>query len=384
MSTIPIFWRYLLTRFSKTLFVSLAGFLFILLSTRLEEAARLVGLGANLSDICLYILYQIPYVLQIALPISALIGAVYLFQRMSAANELTAARASGIGFFELILPLVLFTTCICLISFTLIFDISVNCHLAAKQLEYRLRETQPLAVLQNTRVLESRGVRYDMKGSLLADKNASDVLIAMNDPKSSRFVLIVGKKLTSTDQFLHGRELTVIGTRATDEDSFDTLFIENAKENVTPLKDLSLFTNKRKMWKAGNDYLQLPLLLAKKREAEEKITERLKLGESVTRVKKRIGQIWVEIIRRVSLALSIITLTLLGAAFGSSIGRHASRTRFAYVFAFVALFLVCYLAAKGIQDTHRLPIFLYLLPHVVIITVSLRRLSHLQKGIELS
>ena len=138
------------------------------------------------------------------------------------------------------------------------------------------------------------------------------------------------------------------------------------------------------MWKAGNDYLQLPLLLAKKREAEEKITERLKLGESVTRVKKRIGQIWVEIIRRVSLALSIITLTLLGAAFGSSIGRHASRTRFAYVFAFVALFLVCYLAAKGIQDTHRLPIFLYLLPHVVIITVSLRRLSHLQKGIELS
>ena len=66
------------------------------------------------------------------------------------------------------MPLVLFSIFISLISFEVIFDVSVDCHLAAKQLEYRLRETQPLAVLQNTRVLEDRGVRYDMKGSLLS------------------------------------------------------------------------------------------------------------------------------------------------------------------------------------------------------------------------
>lgn len=382
MLHIPIFWRYLLIRYGKTLLVSIAGFLFILLSTRLEDAARLIGLGASVHDICLYILYQIPYVLQVALPISSLIGAFYLFQRMSQTNELTAARASCIGLFRLLCPVLLLATTISLLSFDVIFDFSVDCHLAAKQLEYRLRQTQPLAVLQNTRFLQERGIRYDMKGSLISDKNASDVLVAMNDPKTDRFVLIVGKKLTSTDQFLHGRQLALIGTKQTPDTNFDTLYIENARENVTPLKDLSLFTDKRKMWKATNDYLTLPLLFAKKGQLEIKRQAKIDAHKIPKRTQNKIGQIWVEIARRSSLALAIITLTLLGASFGCSIGRFQSRSRFVYMLGYVALFLGSYLAAKGIQKKTELPIILYLVPHMVLATVSIRRLVLIQKGVE--
>lgn len=115
---VPVLWRYLLWQYGKTLALSLAGFLLILLSTRLEEAAKLVSFGTSIGSVVLFVLYQIPYVMQIALPISTLIGALYLFQRLSTNNELTAARASGMSLFELLTPLLLFSLFIAMLSFS--------------------------------------------------------------------------------------------------------------------------------------------------------------------------------------------------------------------------------------------------------------------------
>src|SRR5207253_768945 len=146
----------------------------------LEEAAKLISLGTSIGSVVLYILYQIPYVLQIALPISTLIGALYLFQRLSANSELTAARASGISLYEMLAPLMLFSVLVAVASFELFFDLSARTHLEAKKLEYSVRQMQPLAMLQNASLLESRGVKVDMKGSLVSDKYATDFIIAMN------------------------------------------------------------------------------------------------------------------------------------------------------------------------------------------------------------
>jgi lipopolysaccharide export system permease protein len=379
---LPILWRYLFVRYAKTLFVALLGFLFILLSTRLEEAARLLGLGAGLQTTLLFILYQIPYVLQIALPIATLIGALYLFQKLSSSNELTAARASGISLFELISPLILFSLLITIFSFQIIFDVSVRCHLAAKKLEYSLRELHPLAALQSTNLLDRHGMSLEMKGSLLSDNAASDMILAMNQDDSGKCVLVVAKKLHSTDQFLHGRQFSLITSKRSDGNAFDDLYIENAKENVTGLKDLSLVTNKNKMWKAGNDNLHLGLLLAKKKELQNKLAKKLLKEKPTHRVKKKLGQIWAELARRLSLAISVVTFTLLGASFGCTIGRLHSKRRFFWVVILTALFLVCYLAAKGIQDKASIPIALYLAPHLIICIACTRRLWLVQKGIE--
>ena len=92
---LPTLWRYFLAQYCKALGVSLFGFIIILLSTRLEDIARLVSLGASFLPIVLYILYQIPYVLQLAVPISSLVASLFLFQRLSANNELTAIREIG-------------------------------------------------------------------------------------------------------------------------------------------------------------------------------------------------------------------------------------------------------------------------------------------------
>ena len=57
MILLPVLWRYLFVQYGKTLALSLAGFLLILLSTRLEEAAKLVSLGTDIQKVALYILY---------------------------------------------------------------------------------------------------------------------------------------------------------------------------------------------------------------------------------------------------------------------------------------------------------------------------------------
>lgn len=92
----PVFWWYLLKNYLKVQILSVFSFIAILLVSRLEEIAQFAALGAKLSYLALFILYQIPYVLPIAIPISCLISAMLLFQRLSHTHELTALRAGGL------------------------------------------------------------------------------------------------------------------------------------------------------------------------------------------------------------------------------------------------------------------------------------------------
>lgn len=379
----PVLWRYLILQYGKIFALTLVGFLFILLTTRLEEAARLVSLGTSVDSVALYILYQIPYVLQVALPIASLIGAIYLFQRLSSNNELTAARASGISLFELYAPLLLVSLAISFLSFQMIFDLSVRSHLAAKQLEYSVREMNPLAILQNSRLLDARGIKVDMKGSLISDKRASDLILAMKAGENGHATIVLAKELASYEQTLSGKHTTVITTKDGKNDTgFDDLLIENTEENETALNGIAMVLNKRKMWKAGNDLLRLPLLLAKRKNLEQKVEVKEYKGKSPKSITRKIRKVDAEVVRRISLSLAIVTFTLLGCAYGSHIGRLHSKRRFVGVVLLVALFLVCYLAAKSLEQNPRTACLLFLLPHAVIITASIRRLLHIQQGVE--
>ncbi len=378
---LPLLWRYLFLQYGKTLVLSILGFLVILLSTRLEEAAKLISLGTSIGSVVLYILYQIPYVLQIALPISTLIGALYLFQRLSANSELTAARASGISLYEMLAPLMLFSVLIAVASFELFFDLSARTHLEAKKLEYSVRQMQPLAMLQNASLLESRGVKVDMKGSLVSDKYATDFIIAMNT--GDKITLILAKKVAADGDVLHGENMSLITTKTQNKGTnFDDLIIENTKENATSIGEMAFVANKQRMWKAGNDLLSLPLLLAKRRQFSDQIEVKLSQEKSSKSISRKIRKIDAEIVRRFSLALSIVTFTLAGSAFGCSLGRMHKRRRFVYVVGLTGLFLVCYLAAKGLEEKPMTAIILYLIPHVFLVAASIRRLSAIQRGIE--
>lgn len=93
----PIVWRYLLSHYLKVLVLCVTAFIAVLLTTRLDEIAHFASMGPEGFYIILYTLYQIPYILPIAIPISCLISSILLIQRLSRSHELTALRASGMG-----------------------------------------------------------------------------------------------------------------------------------------------------------------------------------------------------------------------------------------------------------------------------------------------
>lgn len=379
-TSLPALWRYVLLQYCKTLGVSAFGFLIILLSTRLEEVAKLISLGAPLFPVLLYIFYQIPYMLQLAIPISTLVASVYLFQRLSQSNELTAIRAAGIGLYELLGPIIIFSSFIAAFFFSFLFDLSAEAHLAAKQLEFSIKSQYPIALLQNSRLLQQSGMSLDMKGSLKTDGYANDLILATNSQESGRSILIVAKEVSSNAGQLHGHDVSLISISENKTGAFDTIFIDNAKENLIDLAKVGPLAIKRS-WKASNEMLSLPQLLAKRQELQNEVQEFEQMDKKAMKQRHLRARCTVEIARRAALAFSIITFSLFGMAFGVSIGRYL-RKRLLLIVAFAALFLVSYLAAKAFEDKTAVAITLYIVPNIILIAASLMRMHTIQKGSE--
>jgi lipopolysaccharide export system permease protein len=377
--TPPTLWRYFLSQYLKVFGLSLFGFLTILLATRLEDFTRFISLGADLASTILYLFYQIPYVMQIALPISCLIGALYLFQNLSQSHSLTSLRASGISLFEIILPLLLFSVFLSFFTFYAVLNISAVSHRKAKELEFQMRSLNPLALMHNTKLLEEKGLNVDMKGSLARDGKAYDFVMAIRNGDNNKPALFIAKKMKVYDDHIKGSNLATICAFDPEVNTgFDHLIIENSKENQIRLTDLADAVNTKHL-RLGNDDLKLGMLLAKREHLEKLISEKNnKYRQNL------LARTDTEILRRLSLSLSLISFTLLGIAFGSTLGRVQTRTRLLYTLLLVAFFLTCFLGAKALATRVLPSAILYFLPHGVLIYASLRRLMRLQQGLTVS
>src|SRR5579872_4338640 len=101
----PILWRYALQSYLRVFSLSISTFIAVLIVARFKEIARFTALSGDWLKTGLYIVYQIPAILPIAIPISALIASLLLFQRLSRTFELTALRASGLSFRSILSPI---------------------------------------------------------------------------------------------------------------------------------------------------------------------------------------------------------------------------------------------------------------------------------------
>src|SRR3989338_5815947 len=103
---LPILWRYLLRNYFQVFGLCVSSFVAILLVLRFQEIAHYASSGMGKSFILLFTLLQVPYILPIAIPVSCLIAAILLLQRLSYAQELTAFRACGLGLKPILAPLI--------------------------------------------------------------------------------------------------------------------------------------------------------------------------------------------------------------------------------------------------------------------------------------
>lgn len=380
----PILWRYLLGHYLKVLTLCLLSFIAILLTTRLDEIAHFATMGPEAKLILAFILHQIPYILPIALPISCLISSLLLVQRLSQTHELTALRAAGLSLRNIICPILLAAVFLGLCNFYVISELSTKSHLTTGKLKNELRSLNPLLLLHNKHILKLKGIFFHALGATRMGEQASDVVVALPNKNNKSIHLLLAKQLVATSSDFVGKGVTLI-TSVNREDSGalsprqypEFLFTENIAEAFTTSHDFSQLIYK-KVWSLNNDHLRLPLLLVRLADQQQNLPQ--EEGEALKQLKKEINRGFSEILRRISVAAAVVTFTLMGIAFGMSVSRIKSQWNLIIVLALTALYLASFFSGKNFDHFILTAALCYLIPHALIIALSLWKLKRITAG----
>jgi lipopolysaccharide export system permease protein len=373
----PVIWKYLIVNFLRVFGLTVGAFLAILLASRLEEIAHFASFGAEFLLILLFTLFQIPYILPIAIPIACLISAILLMQRLSTDQELTAIRAAGFSLKEITTPLLLTAFAISLLNFYCVSEIATLSHYKSNLLKNELKSVNPLLLLHNKHLLRTKGMFFETLGPSKLGQSASDVILALPNQNDRNLRMVIAKKLQVTPEVISADQLTLIAPLSQAlETGYAPLLMENISVGELKLKDFSSLIDK-KIAKLTLDSLSMGYLLIKWREWKA-----LYANDPTPENKKAIRSLRSEIARRFSLGFAPLSLTLLGIAFGIGVSRIRSRGALVLPIFLTALFLSCFFAAKAMENRPGLAMPLYLAPQVLIIIASVRKLDRISHGRE--
>jgi lipopolysaccharide export system permease protein len=360
---IPILWRYLIKSYLKVFSLSVCSFIAILLVSRFKDMARFTALSGDGLKTALFALYQIPLILPLALPISALIASLLLFQRLSHSHELTALRASGVSLSTLFAPVLITSLFLSLANFSLCSSISPYCRRETKTLLYRETSANPLLLLQRQNLIKTKGtyLHMDVKKE---GKSADNFILVAHNESNQRLTLLMAKHLKIAKETLVGLDVAMISHLFSEKgDAFEPLILENQSSVSTSAPVLSTVLKKNR---PHLDVPSLSLKMLKMRALESK--------------KKALAS-HVEILRRITLALATFSFTFLGAAFGYEQTRNPSKKGL-----FIALFLaltvlMSYLLGKELKSHPLMAIFAFLAPHPLIWIGSSLQLRQISRGL---
>lgn len=376
----PILWRYLLSQYCRVLILCTVSFIAVLLVMRLDEIAHFATLGAGGWAIAFFILCQVPYVLPVALPLSCLISATLLVQQLSHTHELTALRSCGFALRDIATPLLVGAAFLAMANFYIVSELATNSHMASGMLKSQLRSVNPLLLARNKHLMELKGFYFDALGTSQVGESATEVVLVTPNKKTGRLNLLVAKDVQASPLAFGGREVSLISSLGDEND----WLLENVGEVTTSIGDFSEIMQK-KIWTVHHDHLRLPLLLLRLQETKELLTNSAQ-SDLPEPERKQLQRVLVrgysEILRRVSIALAVLTFTLMGFAFGISSSRNRSRRGLYTVVGLAALYLVSYFVAKGMDHILPTAASLYMLPHVLIVVLSFWFLYRVGEGKE--
>ncbi|MBS0625854.1 MAG: LptF/LptG family permease [Verrucomicrobia bacterium] len=356
----PILWRYLLQSYLRVFLLSVSTFISVLFVLRFKDIARFAALSADFLKTGLYVVYQFPLILPIAIPISALIASLLLFQRLSRSYELTALRASGLSLKTLVAPLLFASALLSLVNFSISAELSPFCRREVKTLLYRKTSANPLILLQRQQLVRLKNAYLNM--AIKDDgQSAKDLIAIAYNESNGRLSLISAKKLWIDGETLFGKEMAILSHLPAD--TFDQLVLENQSLMSTsaPLLSKAIKKSRPNIDANALSYRHLKIQL---KESSDK--------------KSRLA--FIEILRRFSLSGAVFSFTLLGCAYGIELGRTPGRKNLLAALAWTLLVLVSYLLGKSLRAHPLIATVALLIPHPILWAASIRKFLSVSRG----
>jgi len=362
----PTVWRYLLRSYFQVFLLSIASFVSALFVMRFKDIAEFATLNSDGLSIFLFSLYQLPYILPLAIPISCIISSILLFQKMSTSQELTALRAAGMGLKTVLFPLILGGFFLSLVNFTIVTEIGPKCRLKSKELRHQMTSNNPFYIFNKITEGKMTNAYVEIR-TMRGGKKAKDVLLILNNRTHQRLGVMTAKELTIEGTEMMGKDVSIISSFTGEgEDNYDHLVIENQESMSTQADSLSKLLQDSK-WNLRPEYVSFKDLLAR-----VMLSRKSFWGNSHA----------LEIARRLSLSCTPLAFTLLGAAFGIQIGRQRNKKGILWAVLLTTLYLSAFIGAKSMKHFPIAAWILYFAPFIIIGIFSIRSIKRVSRGIE--
>jgi len=141
---------HILSEFLSPFLASIFGLisLFILGRGLIQMADFVFNKSVDFFLVLQLLLYSLPFIMIFVIPMSVMIATLVAFRRLSADNELTALRASGVSLSKITAPLFVLVFVLCLVSLLIGDRVASSAHYSYRLLLARIGLENPAAALE--------------------------------------------------------------------------------------------------------------------------------------------------------------------------------------------------------------------------------------------
>lgn len=340
---------------------------FLMISASVLRVLKYVQ-AAGFEAIFEIVLLSFPEALTYAMPIAILVSTTLVFSRMSAENEITAMRASGIGLWEITAPGLVLSIIVSILCFHLNMNVIPNCKFQIRNFGKTIGINNPTAILE-----EGRSVQLDNGQSIFIEKREGNKLynVKMELSKNSKIDQEIHAKFGEIKTYPREKRFELILNEIVIKEfklkADGTMQINRIPgDSITVPYDAAHEINKQPLARKGK-YLGLTDTLA-----------RIKILEEQNKTKNATYLLF-SINKQMALALSPFAFFIMAMPFGFRSSRaETSSGLIVAVFIMIAYFIVIFLAEAVKKKANLHPEIIVWIPNVIYQIVGiflLRRIS---------
>lgn len=349
---LPTLWKYIFIEFYKLFFAILLYFISIILILKLQDVAHFITMQSSIREIFLFTLYQIPYILPFAIPLSCLLAAFLAFYKLSISQELTALQTSGISIEAIHAPFIWLGIFTFLMNLFINFEITPLSRARTKTMITQIVKSSPFLILQKKQYIGEKN--HFLQSNYGKKRNHLQQFFFFGKNPKNQLYGIFADTVKIDSKNLKGYNVATISSNyGTVGHEFSAIYLENQKEASIPISEFSSLFIKN---------------------VEPIVQEDLSTKMILTKIlayprgnKKFITRGLLEILKRFSFSFSSFTLLLLGISYG--LQNHSIKKSFTIIICFLltSFMFCCFLMGKSFERYPVYAYYFYIVPHIFII-----------------